>query len=292
VAEDNPVNQQLAQLMLEAVGVSVDLAENGRAAVLAVSLAMERGQPYDLVLMDCQMPEMDGFEATAALRAKEITLPRVPIIALTANALEGDRERCLAAGMDDYVGKPFTQKEIAACLSRWLLDKSAKARTPEIEAPDKPAAATNEVKEQPVTRLDTKERQPRRANGEKNRPVRGEAQLDTGALQRIEALQREGTPNIVVKVLDMYLENSPKLVNDIEQAVQRHDTAVLHLTAHTLKSSSATLGATALAELCKELEALAQKGGQQQAGGQVAALRREYEAVCTALQAEIEKRAA
>ncbi|MGH8594381.1 MAG: response regulator [Gammaproteobacteria bacterium] len=288
VAEDNPVNQHLTQLMLEALGVSVDLAENGRAAVLAVSRARERGQPYDLVLMDCQMPEMDGFEATAALRAKEITMPRLPIIALTANALEGDRERCLAAGMDDYVGKPFTQKEIAACLSRWLLDKSAKARTPEIEAPDKPAAAASEVKERPVSRLDTK----RPAKEEKDRGVHGEAQLDRGALQRIEALQREGTPDIVVKVLDMYLENSPKLVNDIEQAVQRHDAAALHLAAHTLKSSSATLGATALAELCKELEALGRKGGQQQAGGQVAALRREYEAVCTALQAEIEKRAA
>ncbi len=288
VAEDNPVNQHLTQLMLEALGVSVDLAENGRAAVLAVSRARERGQPYDLVLMDCQMPEMDGFEATAALRAKEITMPRLPIIALTANALEGDRERCLAAGMDDYVGKPFTQKEIAACLSRWLLDKSAKARTPEIEAPDKPAAAASEVKERPVSRLDTK----RPAKEEKDRGVHGEAQLDRGALQRIEALQREGTPDIVVKVLDMYLENSPKLVNDIEQAVQRHDTAALHLAAHTLKSSSATLGATALAELCKELEALGRKGGQQQAGGQVAALRREYEAVCTALQAEIDTRAA
>ncbi len=292
VAEDNPVNQQLTQLMLEAVGICVDLVENGRAAVLAISRARERGQPYDLVLMDCQMPEMDGFQATAALRAKEITMPRLPIIALTANALEGDRERCLAAGMDDYVGKPFTQKEIAACLSRWLRDKSAKARTPEIEAPDKPAAAASEVKERPVTRLDTKERQPRPAKEEKDRSVHGEAQLDRGALQRIEALQREGTPDIVVKVLDMYLENSPKLVNDIEQAVQRHDVVALHLAAHTLKSSSATLGATALAELCKELEALGRKGGQQRAGEQVAALRREYEAVCTALQAEIEKRAA
>ncbi|MGH8603367.1 MAG: response regulator, partial [Gammaproteobacteria bacterium] len=154
VAEDNPVNQQLAQLMLEAVGVSVDLAENGRAAVLAVSRAMERGQPYDLVLMDCQMPAMDGFEATAALRAKEITLPRVPIIALTANALEGDRERCLAAGMDDYIAKPFTQKEIAACLSRWLPDKSEQVRKSEIEQPDKPALEETAVGEPAVVRLD------------------------------------------------------------------------------------------------------------------------------------------
>ncbi|MGH8644145.1 MAG: response regulator [Gammaproteobacteria bacterium] len=293
VAEDNPVNQQLAQLMLEAVGVSVDLAENGHAAVLAISRAMERGRPYDLVLMDCQMPEMDGFEATTALRAKEVTTSRMPIIALTANALEGDRERCLAAGMDDYVAKPFTQREITACLSRWLPDKSAKARTLEIEAPKKPAPEGLAVRKPAVLRLD---QQPCRAkekhNAKKNRRIDGETELDRAALGRIEALQREGTPDIVVKVLGMYLENSPKLVNDIEQAAQRQDGKALHLAAHTLKSSSATLGATALAELCKQLEALGRQGGQQQIGGQVAELRQEYEAVCKALKTEIEKRAA
>ncbi len=292
VAEDNPVNQQLAQLMLEAVGVSVDLVENGRAAVLAVSQAIERGQPYDLVLMDCHMPEMDGFKATAALRAKEMT-PRLPIIALTANALEGDRERCLAAGMDDYIAKPFTQKEIATCLSRWLADKSEKVPSPEIEAPNKPAPEEMAVREPAVVRLD---QQPRRAkakhSAQKNRRIDGETELDRAALERIEALQRAGTPDIVVKVLGMYLENSPKLVNDIEQAAQRQDTEALHLAAHTLKSSSATLGATALAELCKQLEALGRQGGQQQTGGQVAKLRREYEAVCKVLRAEIERRAA
>ncbi|MGH8611572.1 MAG: response regulator, partial [Gammaproteobacteria bacterium] len=292
VAEDNPVNQQLAQLMLEAVGVSVDLAENGRAAVLAVSLAMERGQPYDLVLMDCQMPEMDGFEATAALRAKEITLPRVPIIALTANALEGDRERCLAAGMDDYIAKPFTQKEIAASLSRWLPDKSEQVRRSEIEQPDKPALEETVVWKPAVVRLDQQSCQANEKQAKKNRRIDGATELDLAALERIAALQREGTPDIVIKVLGMYLENSPKLVNDIEQAAQRQDAQALHLAAHTLKSSSATLGATALAELCKQLEALGRQGGQQQAGGRVAELRQEYDAVRKALKAEIEKRAA
>ena len=90
----------------------------------------------------------------------------------------------------------------------------------------------------------------------------------------------------------MYLENSPKLVNDIEQAMQRRDSEALHFAAHTLKSSSATLGAKALAELCRQLEALGRQGGQQQAGRQVAELRQEHEAVCKALKAEIEKRAA
>ncbi len=117
LAEDNRVNQMVAVAVLRKLGFQVDVATNGLEAINAL-----RRQPYDLVLMDCQMPEMDGFEATATVRAAapaELN-PQVPIVALTAHAMKGDRERCLAAGMDDYLAKPLQIDEVRAVLRRWL----------------------------------------------------------------------------------------------------------------------------------------------------------------------------
>ena len=117
VAEDNAVNQRVVIRMLETAGCRVDAVANGREAVDAMARL-----PYDLVFMDCQMPEMDGYEASRAIRAAEragASGRRVPIVALTANALQGDREQCLAAGMDDYLAKPITKDAFGASLRRW-----------------------------------------------------------------------------------------------------------------------------------------------------------------------------
>jgi CheY-like chemotaxis protein len=114
VAEDNPVNQKLIRHMLEKLGCHVDIASDGRAA-----LALSREQDYDLILMDCSMPEMDGYEATEQLRRDQRGGRRVPIIALTANAMAEDRARCLAAGMDDYLSKPVRLEDVQAALQRW-----------------------------------------------------------------------------------------------------------------------------------------------------------------------------
>ena len=118
LAEDNPVNQKVAIKMLEKLGYRVDVAANGQEAVAA-----HQRSPYSLIFMDCQMPEMDGFEATALIRKMEGRSVRTPIIAMTANAMQGDRERCLAAGMDDYVAKPIRSKDLQTVIETWLLKR-------------------------------------------------------------------------------------------------------------------------------------------------------------------------
>ncbi len=129
LVEDHPVNQKLAHIMLGHLGVSVTQAENGQQA-----LELLAAQPFDLVFMDCQMPIMDGYEATAALRARESrdALPRLPVIAMTANAMAGDREKSLASGMDDHIAKPVQERQLAEALRRWLPPSNC-AGTPDLD---------------------------------------------------------------------------------------------------------------------------------------------------------------
>jgi signal transduction histidine kinase/CheY-like chemotaxis protein len=117
VAEDNPVNQKVAQAMLRKMGLRADVVANGQEAINGLQMI-----PYDLVLMDCQMPEMDGFEATSFIRkeASGVLNPYIPIVAMTASTMQGDRERCIKAGMNDFVAKPVKPGELAEVLARWL----------------------------------------------------------------------------------------------------------------------------------------------------------------------------
>jgi CheY-like chemotaxis protein len=118
VVEDNPVNQMIVRRMLAKLGCSVDLATNGREACAAMQT-----RSYDLVLMDCQMPVMDGFEAARVIRSREAAHRRTPIVALTAGVLKEEREQCYAAGMDDFLSKPIDRNELQATLEKWLLEK-------------------------------------------------------------------------------------------------------------------------------------------------------------------------
>lgn len=121
VAEDNIVNQKVARRILEKLGCRVDVAANGNEAV-----EMWKKLPYDLILMDCQMPELDGLEATQAIRKREDKRSRIPIIAMTAGAMQGDRELCLAAGMDDYLSKPVKITDIQSVLDLWVSCRAVK----------------------------------------------------------------------------------------------------------------------------------------------------------------------
>lgn len=268
LVEDNPVNREVASCMLELLGCEVDLAETGFQAVQASS-----STHYDAILMDCQMPVMDGLTATARIRERErqAQAPRIPIIALTANAIEGDREQCLNAGMDDYLSKPFSHSQLSDMLSRWLsrTDTSSSQRSlrsASIEAAPESSSPT----------IHTKQIEP-------------SSVVDCTAWESIRMLKRPGHPDPLGKLLAKYLEDSRQLVEQLRHAIESNDSATLHAVAHRLKSSSATLGALTMAAHCKELEAMGRSHRIEGASDRFRHLERDFDAVCSIFQATITK---
>lgn len=230
VAEDNAVNQQVAAAMLGALGVNCDIADNGRLAVERVSK-----EAFDMVLMDCQMPEMDGFEATTQIRARQRDGRLhgiLPIVALTANVVEGDRERCLAAGMDDYLSKPFSLEKLADTLRRWL-PVATPARTTAVASPVPTPAETA--------------------------PPDSDEPLNPRALNTIRQLPGPNAALLVAKVIDAYRVDAPQRLEQMRRAANDGDADALRKSAHAMKSSSANIGAEHLATQCRELEAIGHK---------------------------------
>ena len=259
VAEDNPVNQEIARTMLEGAGCRVTIANNGREAV---KMGLE--EPFDLVLMDCQMPELDGFEAAREIRAREAAGTRMPIVALTANAMEGDRERCLAAGMDDYMTKPFKRSELAAMLGRWI--KHTPDAAGDTALPQAAAAPAMPL------RLAAQPAIPAPAIA-----VAAPAAYDPSAFQNALPPGKGVDSPLARKLMWLFINESAKLVTEIERANAAGDTpAVLHA-AHSLKSSSASVGASAVSGVAKELETLARAGNAESFARYPARLRLAYE---------------
>ena len=226
LAEDNPVNQAVALGMLESLGLTVDVAGNGLETIDRFATTR-----YDLVLVDCQMPEIDGYAATSEIRRREqATGSHVPIVALTANALEGDREICIAAGMDDYLAKPFSREQLTATLARWLpRSNPAPAGTESGQFQPqllrvKPVAA---VTEEPINRR---------------------------ALDAIRTLMGPNGDALAKKVIRTYLEDMPAGLERMQAAAKVGDAEALRKAAHSMKSSSANVGAERLSRLCKALE--------------------------------------
>lgn len=288
LTEDNPVNQEVALNMLELLGYQVEVANNGREAVDALARTN-----YDLIFMDCQMPQIDGFEATKLIRAQEAAKSspasqrHIPIIALTANAMSGDRERCLAAGMDDYLSKPFTQEKLSTILTRWLLQKEETTQKQEETGKQKLASPSVTV---PFS--SSQLAPPTSVVSLTNKPPATQTsgirtQLDPKALNQIRALQRPGAPSILQKVIMSYLNNSLQLIEALHLATHQNDASALQHTAHSLKSTSATVGATTLAGLCKELESVERGQRTENAASLVSAIESEYARVREALNVEL-----
>lgn len=239
LAEDMVVNQKVALLMLDSMGYRADVVSNGREVLEALSR-----QSYDIVLMDLQMPEMDGLTATKLICQEYSASDRPRIIAMTANAMRGDKEKCLAAGMDDYISKPIRLIELQTALQ-------------------KSQPSTQKVKSQ-------------------NLPNDTQV-VDYQILDEFMAMTG-GVPAIVVELIDLYFEESLSRLELLTQAVEKEDANTIGLIAHMLKSSSANLGAVTLSGFYQELESIGQSGVVTEASLSLQKIKQEFERVQAALQ--------
>ena len=256
LVEDNLVNQEVARAFLFGLGCRTRAVGGGAEAIAA--LGEER---FDIVLMDCQMPGMDGYEATRQIRRIEAqsaaageAAPRVPIVALTANAMRGDREMCVAAGMDDYMTKPFRRSALEALLLRWSRREARR-----------PAAA----RETADTAID--------------------AGIDPGPLR---ALGEIGEPGFVSRVIRLFLESTPASLLEVHDAVDRGDCAALASIAHQLKSSSAALGLATLSRAAAVLESEGRSGKVENLASTAAAIDAAFAAAVPYLERAMEGRSA
>ena len=215
VTEDNPVNQMVASELLEGFGCTVTPAGNGIEALIMV----EKNQ-FDLILMDCQMPEMDGFEATKQIRKNESSEKRIPVVAFTANAMEGDKEKCIAAGMDDYISKPVNQNELTAVLSKWL--------------PHKLHDSSNNLE-----------------NYDVSAEIKASDDfVDLTIFSRLGELFKEKFPAAVEQHETSLLQNTKKA----EQAISENDAKALAAVMHSIKGASRQFGALMLGDLAETIE--------------------------------------
>ena len=247
VVEDQEINLAVAQGMLAALGVEAETAANGREA-----LAHLRRGSFDAVLMDCEMPVMDGLSATAELRRSESPGERLPVIALTADATSEGRAACLAAGMDDYLAKPFTREALGAVLGRWLPEAPPEGATAD------PAA---------------------------------ELLLDRATLEALRTLPPRGSEPILDRVASAYVVNSERLLAALAQAIEAGERGALARAAHAWRSCNGNVGALALVEVCRELERCARGGDMLAARGLFATARELYGRVSAELHTELRRSA-
>jgi len=258
LVEDNLINQQVALGILQIQGYNVTVANHGREALDAHAQGA-----FDLILMDCHMPEMDGFEATREMRGRERATPgkHVPIIALTANAMAQDREACLNAGMDDHLSKPFSMLTLQDMLDRWM----AKAGQGETAAP---AAATAPAAHAAANSAEV---------------------IDRQVLDQLGKVRTNGKPELLTRVIKLYIVESPKLIQKLKQAAKAANAPEMASQAHSLKSSSANVGAKVLSRYCEDLEASARRSDTEEARRILAKVESEHGSVQAALKAESEQ---
>ncbi|MCB9567784.1 MAG: PAS domain S-box protein [Myxococcales bacterium] len=252
VVEDNAINQRVATLMLERLGCRVDVAADGLEAVTMVAQI-----PYDLVFMDCQMPEMDGFQAARMIRQGERASRRVPIAAMTAHALPEDRQRCLDAGMDEYLSKPVQHGELVRVVGKYLADEAD-----ESEGAEAPAEAAAEAADGPQA------------------PA-----FDPAILEQLELLVDDVSGGLVEALLAPFVVSARGALTAIEAALGAGDIELLARLAHKLKGSSGTLGATEVERLCSELMGAGREWPEDEVRARVSALRRAIDRAAVAVAA-------
>ncbi|MBW4474224.1 MAG: response regulator [Stenomitos rutilans HA7619-LM2] len=240
LAEDNLINQKVALLLLQQLGYSADVASNGLDAIAALS-----NQSYDVVLMDVQMPEMDGLSATRYICEHWEPSSRPHIIAMTANAMVGDREECLGAGMDDYISKPIRVDVLAQALTQGSHYKQPSISTLEQSC---------------------------------------ETAIDPQALELLRNALGEDAREGITELIDCYLAETPKLMQAMNEAACKSDAVALNHAAHTLKSSSACLGAIVVANLCAQLETTSRMGSTEGSATAIKQLEAAYDRARAALQ--------
>jgi PAS domain S-box-containing protein len=246
IAEDNAVNMEVAICHMEKLGLHADMVANGLEAIEALAQI-----EYDVVLMDCQMPEMDGYAATAQIRRREGAKHRTPIIAMTANAMRGDRERCLEAGMDDYVSKPIDAAELFAVLRRWL---------PPI---DKGSAINEEEPTSTTTAL-----------------------TDFYVTERLNLFEQEFSAAMVVRLIDKFLPDTAQRLIDLRTAVEAVDAQAVARAAHGLKGSYGNIGSQEAAGVCLQLEQEARSGSVREAEDRLGRLEEGFPQLTWLLQAQ------
>jgi len=266
VAEDHPVNQEIVRETLEDAGHDVVIVNDGREAVAVVA-----DRPFDLVLMDIHMPEMDGPTATRAIRALAGPASQTPIVALTADAMVGDRERFLASGMNGYVSKPFKRTELFAAVARHAARRDAGrpaggSRPPPLKLPH-PAPAS--AADRPVGTAD-------------------DSLWDAFDPNTVEPI-RAGKPELWRRIAGIYLETTPESVDAIARGLAANEAAAVHLAAHTLKAASANLGALAVAETARLLEEAAEANDLKAAPELLEALRERVGRAVAALKWDVER---
>jgi two-component system, sensor histidine kinase and response regulator len=270
MVEDNPVNQEVGRAMLQELGVEVTTAWSGEEALTVLAR-----QSFEVILMDCEMPKMDGYEATRHYRAWEMEnkRARTPIVAVTAKALDGDAQKCFDVGMDRYLTKPFTIEELYMVLEEY----AGKAAEESATDPGTLDAVPQGARTKGVRARDGGTADPGVRDGS-SRAAAGQAAggqaaggqaagarskdgvLDPRTLAGIRAMRKPGSPDLLAKVVGIYSSNSRMLVESIKGAVLANDHGALLRGVHALKSSSANVGATGLAELCREIESLPREG--------------------------------
>ncbi|MCC6487614.1 MAG: response regulator [Candidatus Hydrogenedentes bacterium] len=246
VAEDNTVNQEVALEILKSFGCTVDIARDGREAIEKF-----RDGAYDIVFMDCQMPVLDGYAATREIRAHEDHGEHVPIIAMTAHALKGDRERCLAAGMDDYISKPVSPDVVISAVMRWFQARSGGQRKEETQTLDISLPAP-----EPSPESDT--------NG---LPV-----FDRESAVNLAG----GHARILARITQVFLDDMPGHVDALAEAIFQENVEEAHRLAHSLKSASASLGGARVSHFAREIEFAAKKGDFDRARRVLVTFRQEF----------------